>query len=91
MEYEARSVAVVMWAASGVVRSITARSEDDTALGSDSPGAEFTPTQGEANGSLRYWQAAHWAYFGRECERIGRIADAKMPVVCERFDVVFRR
>ena len=50
---------------------------------------EFAATEGEGDGSLSYWQAAHWAYFGRECQRIGRVLDAKMPVVCERFEVVF--
>jgi uncharacterized protein YhfF len=29
------------------------------------------------------------AYFGRECQRIGRVRDPGMPVVCERFEVVF--
>ena len=51
---------------------------------------EFAATEGEGDGSLRYWREAHWEYFGRECERIGRARDLKMPVVCERFEVVFR-
>jgi len=52
--------------------------------------AEFAAAEGEGDGSLQYWQKAHWAYFGRECQRIGRARDSKMPVVCERFEVVFR-
>jgi uncharacterized protein YhfF len=52
--------------------------------------ADFAATEGEGDGSLRYWQKAHWAYFGRECARIGRVPDARMPVVCERFAVVYR-
>jgi uncharacterized protein YhfF len=51
---------------------------------------EFAATEGEGDGSLRQWQAEHWAYFGRECLRIGRSPDPGMPVVCERFEVVFR-
>ena len=52
--------------------------------------AEFAATEGEGDGSLLYWQEVHWAYFGRECQRIGRVLDPNMPVVCERFEVVFR-
>jgi uncharacterized protein YhfF len=51
---------------------------------------EFAATEGEGDGSLQYWQQAHWAYFGRECRRIGRMREPKMPVACERFEVVFR-
>jgi uncharacterized protein YhfF len=56
----------------------------------DEVSAEFAATEGEGDGSLRYWQEAHWAYFGRECQHIGRAREPKMPVVCERFEVVFR-
>jgi uncharacterized protein YhfF len=52
--------------------------------------AEFAAREGEGDGSLRYWREAHWAYFGRECQRIGRTPGPNMPVVCERFEVVFR-
>ena len=51
--------------------------------------AEFAATEGEGDKSLRYWREAHWAYFGRECARIGRTPDQRMPVVCERFEVVY--
>jgi uncharacterized protein YhfF len=56
----------------------------------DEVSEEFAATEGEGDGSLQYWQQAHWAYFGRECQRIGRIREAKMPIACERFEVVFR-
>lgn len=52
--------------------------------------AEFAATEGEGDGSLRYWREAHWAFFGRECERIGRERSPTMPVVCERFEVIYR-
>ncbi len=52
---------------------------------------EFAAIEGKGDGSLEYWQQAHWAYFGRECQRIGRTRESKMPVVCERFEVVFRK
>ncbi len=56
----------------------------------DEVSAEFAATEGEGDGSLRYWRDVHWAYFGRECQRIGRVSGPKMPVVCERFEVAFR-
>lgn len=52
--------------------------------------AEFAATEGEGDGSLDYWRRVHWDYFGRECARIGREPSQAMPVVCERFSVVFR-
>jgi len=51
--------------------------------------AEFAATEGEGDKSLHYWREAHWAYLGRECARIGRAPDQRMPVVCERFEVVY--
>lgn len=51
----------------------------------------FAETEGEGDGSLRYWREAHRASFARECERIGRTPTAQMPVVCEVFRVVFQR
>ncbi|WP_284615397.1 ASCH domain-containing protein [Aquabacterium humicola] len=51
--------------------------------------AEFARTEGEGDGSLAFWRREHAAYFARECERIGRTPDARMPVVCERFRVLY--
>ena len=53
-------------------------------------GAEFAATEGEDDGSLGYWRRAHEAFFARECQRIGRNPEPDMPVVCERFEVVFQ-
>jgi uncharacterized protein YhfF len=50
---------------------------------------EFAAIEGEGDGSLEYWRKAHEAYFERECKRIGRTPEARMPVVCEQFEVVF--
>lgn len=52
--------------------------------------AEFAATEGEGDGSLAFWRRAHEAFFGRECARIGRRPEPRMPVVCERFEVVYR-
>jgi uncharacterized protein YhfF len=53
-------------------------------------GAEFAATEGEGDGSLEYWRAGHWAYFGRECARLGKEPSASMLVVCESFKVIYR-
>ena len=52
--------------------------------------AEFAAAEGEGDGSLEQWREAHWAAFGRELAPSGRTPEPDMPVVCERFDVVFR-
>jgi uncharacterized protein YhfF len=52
---------------------------------------EFATTEGEGDGSLRYWREAHWAYFGRACKRIGREPSLRMPIACERFEVIYRQ
>lgn len=53
-------------------------------------GPEFAAREGEGDGSLEHWRAGHWAYFGRECARIGRKPSTGMLVVCESFKVVYR-
>lgn len=50
---------------------------------------EFARTEGEGDGSLVYWRKAHWAFFTRECARLGREASARMPIVCEKFTIVY--
>lgn len=44
--------------------------------------------EGEGDRSLQYWRDAHWKYFTRRCEILGREPSEYMPVVCERFRVV---
>jgi uncharacterized protein YhfF len=50
---------------------------------------EFAATEGEGDGSLAFWREAHWAAFSRGFEGTARSARPDMPVVCERFEVVF--
>jgi uncharacterized protein YhfF len=50
---------------------------------------EFAATEGEGDGSLAFWRAAHWAAFSRELEGFGRSPQPDMPVVCERFEVAY--
>lgn len=51
--------------------------------------AEFAATEGEGDKSLAYWREAHWAFFTRECAEIGREPSPRMPILCERFRVVY--
>ena len=50
--------------------------------------AEYAVIEGEGDGSLEYWRKAHWAFFSRECARIGRKPEESMPVVCSIFEVL---
>ena len=54
----------------------------------DEVGAEFAAREGEGDGSLAYWRTAHWAFFSRECRRIGREPSERMLVVCSSFEVL---
>jgi GrpB-like predicted nucleotidyltransferase (UPF0157 family)/uncharacterized protein YhfF len=49
---------------------------------------EFAAREGEGDGSLAYWREAHWAFFSRECKRLGRTPREVMPVVCVTFEVL---
>ncbi len=51
--------------------------------------SEYAAIEGEGDGSLEYWRKAHWAFFSRECGRIGREASESMPVVCSIFEVLY--
>jgi uncharacterized protein YhfF len=51
--------------------------------------AEQAYAEGEGDRSLQFWRDAHWNYFSRRCEAIGREPHECMPVVCERFQVVW--
>ncbi|MBY0445463.1 MAG: ASCH domain-containing protein [Burkholderiales bacterium] len=50
--------------------------------------AEYAAIEGEGDGSLEYWRQAHWAFFSRECEQLGRQPTESMPVVCCVFEVL---
>jgi uncharacterized protein YhfF/dihydrofolate reductase len=52
--------------------------------------AGFAHDEGEGDRSLTYWRAAHWRFFSRTLAAIGRTPDETMPLVCERFRVVWR-
>lgn len=50
----------------------------------------FADAEGEGDRSLRYWREAHWRFFSRSLRRIGREPTEEMPLVCERFGVIYR-
>jgi uncharacterized protein YhfF len=49
----------------------------------------FAYDEGEGDRTLKYWRDAHWRFFNITCQEIGRAPSEEMPVVCERFRVVF--
>lgn len=51
--------------------------------------ADFAAAEGEGDGSLGYWQNAHERYFRRSCQRIGIAWRPDLPVVCERFELLY--
>lgn len=51
--------------------------------------AQFAFDEGEGDRSLAFWRDAHWRYFSRVCQAIGRTASENMPLVCERFRVIY--
>lgn len=51
--------------------------------------AEYAAIEGEGDGSLAEWRRSHWAFFGRECERLGLVPSEAMPVVCGEFELLF--
>jgi len=50
---------------------------------------QFAYDEGEGDRSLAFWRDAHLSFFSRECAAIGREVEEAIPVVCERFRVVF--
>ncbi len=50
---------------------------------------QFAYEEGEGDRSLAYWRKAHWHFFTRACARIGRTPANAMPLVCERFRVIY--
>lgn len=51
--------------------------------------AQFAYEGGEGDRSLASWKAMYWDYLSSECTRIGKVPELSMPVVCERFRVVY--
>ena len=52
--------------------------------------ALFAYEEGEGDRSLEYWREAHWRFFSRTLPDIGKEPEMDMPLVCERFRVIYR-
>lgn len=51
--------------------------------------AAFAYAEGEGDRSLAYWREAHREFFSKTLPDVGRVFDETMPVLCERFRVVY--
>jgi uncharacterized protein YhfF len=51
--------------------------------------AAFAAEEGEGDGTLDYWRAAHRNYFGRVAKRLGAAFDESTAVICQRFRVIW--
>jgi uncharacterized protein YhfF len=51
--------------------------------------AQFAFEEGEGDRSLDYWRDAHWRFFSRTLPSISKQPTTEMPLVCERFRVVY--
>lgn len=56
----------------------------------DQVNAQFAHEEGEGDRSLEYWREAHWKFFSRTLARIGKQPSLDMPLVCERFQLVYK-
>ena len=54
----------------------------------DEVDARFAYEEGDR--SLEYWREAHWRFFSRTLPSIGKEPATDMPLVCERFRVVYK-
>ncbi len=52
--------------------------------------ADFAYDEGESDRSLETWREAHWQYFTRVLKPFDMQPTLEMPLVCERFKVIFR-
>ncbi len=67
-----------------VTRQVEIRRYDDV-------DSDFARAEGYLKDPLNEWREVHWAYFSRRCAELGRTPSADMPVVCERFSLVYPR
>lgn len=52
---------------------------------------DFARSEGEGDLSLAYWREAHKNFFSRVLPKIGREFSEDMPLVCERFKVIYQK
>lgn len=51
---------------------------------------EFARSEGEGDLTLRYWREAHTNFFSRILPKVGKEFSEDMPLVCERFQVIYK-
>lgn len=52
--------------------------------------SDFARAEGEGDLSLTYWREAHRNFFSRVLPKIGKEFSEEMPLVCERFRMVYK-
>jgi len=52
--------------------------------------ADFARDEGEGDLSLQYWRKAHKNFFSRILPEIGKEFNEEMPLVCERFRLIYK-
>jgi uncharacterized protein YhfF len=50
---------------------------------------QFAFDYGEWDRTLAGWRKENWAYFSRVCDKLGRSPSEKMPLICQRFRVLY--
>ncbi len=55
----------------------------------DEVDARFAYEEGEGDRSLEYWREAHWNFFSRTLPNLGKEPTPDLPLVCERFRVIY--
>jgi uncharacterized protein YhfF len=73
---------------SGVARCII-RTTSVVLTPFDEVDERFAYDEGEGDRSLAYWRDVHWDFYTRELATFGLAPEHDMPIVCERFEVVF--
>ncbi|GAB1471602.1 ASCH domain-containing protein [Chloroflexota bacterium] len=51
---------------------------------------DFAYSEGEGDRTLNYWREAHTRFFTRILSKIGKEFSEDMPLVCERFRVIYK-
>jgi len=52
--------------------------------------ADFARAEGEGDLTLEYWRQAHKNFFSRTLPKIGKEFSEEMPLVCERFKLIYK-
>ncbi|QKY68675.1 ASCH domain-containing protein [Lentibacillus sp. CBA3610] len=52
---------------------------------------EHAYLEGEGDRTLRYWREAHEDFFKKESKEVNQEFHNKIPVVCERFKVIYKK